>query len=317
MAKPTKSNSSPVLPRALKPGETIGVVSVSAPEAHLFPDEFQTGIKVLESFGYKVRVAPHASSVRGYLAGSPKELADDIHRMFQDSTIAALICAGGGSNANRLLSELDFELVRKHPKIFMGASNPTVLLNGFRECSGLITFHGPSVVWDWGQDQSPAMTSQHCMSVLTGQLSAGRIVEPRLNWLRKGRCTGELVGGNLTSLMGLVGTPWEPRWSGRILLWEDIGISIEQVDAMLTQLRSCGVFDQISGMVVGELVDIEESGGWGILELLNDLLPSDGLPVAVGLPFGHTPEKYTLPVGGRVQMDSESETLELLDLPRV
>lgn len=289
-------------PIPLEASAAIGVVSVAAPEPVTEPAFFQRGLQALRSSGHEVVLAEHTLSQIGYRSGSAESLAADIHSLFLNPDIGAVLCAGGGINANRLTRYLDFGLIASHPKPFVGVSNPTILLNAVTARTGLITFHGPSVVWDFGSENGmPEATWSEFWKLLSMTDGTYTVAESaEWEWVRRGQFTGRIFGGNLTSIQGLLGTPNEPDWNGAILFWEDIAKPINRLDMMLTHFRDAGVFDKISGMVVGQLVACEPSDGVGLKAMLLDCLDAHAFPVLTGVPFGHTSEKVTLPVGARL-----------------
>ncbi|MFF7098139.1 LD-carboxypeptidase [Streptomyces rubradiris] len=297
--------SARLLPAPLTKGGRIGVVTVSAPEPAAHPDVFDQGLDRLRSRGYEPVIAPHAANRDGYRAGSETQLADDFHAFLTDPGIDAVVCAGGGKSANRLLRGLDYELIAQHPKPIVGVSDPSLLLNAITARTGLMTFHGPAVLWDFGAEKPPAATGDHFAAVLAGDAAAARIDAP-LTWARTGTARGHLVAGCLSSLRCLLGTVWEPDWNGAVLAWEDAFKPVEQLDQALTHFRDRGVLDQIAGMVVGELVSCEPSGGVSAHEMVMDLCAEYDFPIAFGLPFGHTPLKHTLPVGAEVLLDADA-----------
>ncbi|MGW2331617.1 S66 peptidase family protein [Streptomyces sp. NPDC001700] len=295
-----------LLPAPLTKGDRIGIVTVSAPEPAQHQDAFARGVEALRNRGFETVTAEHALDVHGYRAGSEAKLLKDFHTYIADPNIAAVVCAGGGKNANRLLSGLDFPLIAAHPKPIVGVSDPSLLLNAITARANVVTFHGPSVLWDWGAEDAPPTTGDHFTSVLADRAQAGRIDAP-LAWARPGTADGHLVAGCLSSLRCLLGTPWEPLWHGAIFVWEDAFKPVETLDQTLTHFRDAGVLDKISGMVVGELLGCEPSGGLGATEMVMDLCGEYGFPIAFGLPFGHTPLKYTLPIGAGARLDSGAE----------
>ncbi|SEM81507.1 S66 peptidase family protein [Streptacidiphilus jiangxiensis] len=304
------------LPAAAVKGDRIGVITVSAPEPHQHPDTYVQGIEVLRGRGFEIVEAPGARGAHGYRAGDEKQLLADLYTMLENPTVAAVVCAGGGWNANRLLRHLDAARIAANPKPIVGVSDPTLLLNAITARTGIPTFHGPAVIWDLGNPDAPAHTADHFLSVLAGRPEAARIDAP-LAWLRPGRARGHLVAGCLSSLHSLLGTRWEPDWDGAIFAWEDAFKSVEILDQVLTHFRDCGVLDRIAGMVVGEPVAVEPSGGWGLMEMVADVCDGYAFPIATGLPFGHTPTKWTLPIGATVRIDAEAQVPMLIESPWV
>jgi len=279
---------------------------VSAPEPALNPEVFDRGVKALRERGFDTVTAEHTAARHGYRAGSEDELLSDFHAFIADPSIAAIVCAGGGKNASRLLRGLDYSLIAANPKPIVGVSDPSLLLNAITARTGMPTFHGPAVLWDWGSPDAPTATGDHFTAVLGGESHAARIDAP-LAWARAGTAHGHLVAGCLSSLRCLLGTPWEPRWEGAVLVWEDAFKPVELLDQTLTHFRDRGVLDQIAGMVVGELLSCESSGGIDAAAMVMDLCAEYVFPIAFGLPFGHTPLKYTLPIGADVLLDSDAE----------
>jgi muramoyltetrapeptide carboxypeptidase len=306
-----------IRPAGLRPGATVGIASVSAPEPVTDREWFDRGVESIERRGYRARLAAHARGRHGYLSAPERELAADLHELFADAEVAAIICAGGGTNANRLLRHLDHDLIRSNPKILVGVSNPTVLLNAITARTGLITFHGPAVVWDLGApDGLSGYTEDGFWPVLTEAREGFSIESGPANWSwpRPGRARGRLVAGNLTSLQTLLGTSFEPAWDGAILAWEDVGKPVNRLDLVLTHFRDAGALSRLSGMVVGELVGCEEpDGGLSVDQMLEEVLDGLGLPVLRGVLFGHTPLKATLPIGAEVSLDSDSNSLTVCE----
>lgn len=288
-----------VRPTPLSPDAAIGVVSVSAPEPVTESAFFDRGIGALKAAGYEVVLSEHTLSQTGYRSGSAAELAADIHALFQNPQVGAIICSGGGINANRLLHALDFDVIARHPKPFVGVSNPTILLNAITARTGLITFHGPSVVWDFGGESGIPKSTETTFWELLSRADSTYIVPESAgwNWLRPGTLSGPVLGGNLTSIQGLLGTENAPDWRGAVLFWEDIAKPVNRLDMMLTHFRDAGVLDAISGMVVGQLVACESSDGVELNDMLLDLLADYDFPILTEVPFGHTSDKITFPIG--------------------
>jgi len=302
----------PRLPR----GGVIGIVSVSAPEAVAEPERFRRGIATIEAEGYRTRTGPSTSRCNGYLSGDERLMAEDLHRLIADPEIAAVICAGGGTNANRLLRHIDSQVIIDNPKIIVGMSNPSVLLNAIYASTGLVTFHGPTVVWNFGEaDGLTPRTYAHFWPLITG---TGQVkpfpATPNWKWWKRGTARGRLIGGNLASLEGLLGTQWAPDWKGHILFWEDIAKPTNILDRCLTHFRDAGVFDGIAGMIVGELVACDPPAGGQTLEaVLHDVVGDLDFPILCNVDLGHTADKLTLPIGCEAILDSEKNTFSLIE----
>ncbi|MFF5488737.1 LD-carboxypeptidase [Streptomyces virginiae] len=287
-------------------GDRIGIVTLSAPEPAAQSDVFARGVQALAGLGYEPVVGAHATGRSGYRAGTADELLDDFHQMIADPSIAAIMCAGGGRSSNRLLVGLDLPLIAMNPKLIVGVSDPSLLLTAITSRTGLVTLHGPSVMWDLADPDAPSETAEHFTAMLSGQSTAARVDTP-LTWARPGSAEGPLIAGCLSSLRCLLGTPWEPRWNGVILAVEDAFKPTDLLDQTFTHFRDAGVLDKIAGLVVGESVGCEPTAGITVGDMIEDLSREYGWPLAQGLPYGHTPRKFTLPVGAMLRMDSSAE----------
>lgn len=305
-----------VRPKPIAPGTTIGVLSVAAPEPATDVAFFERGIAALKARGYDVVLASHTTEQDGYVTAGGAALAADLQELFEDDRVAAIICAGGGVNANRLLRYLSWDTVSAHPKSLVGVSNPTVLLNAVTTKAGVITYHGPSMVWDFGAESgTPELTNSHFFGLLESAAPAYEVpVQDSWRWLREGELSGRIIAGNLASLQGLIGTPYEPDWDNAVLMWEDVAKPVNRLDMMLTHFHDAGVFDRINGMVVGQLVSCEPSNGVTYDRMLLDLLKGDEFPILTEVPFGHTPEKLTLPIGATLHASPSSGVLRF-DFP--
>lgn len=291
-------------PQLLKKGDTIGIISVANADAYNERGNFDRGVEVLKSRGYKVKLGSHVLERKGYKSGTPKDLASDLNAMFGDKDIQGIICAGGGINANALLPYIDFEQIKRNPKLLMGVSNPTILLNAINKKTGLKTFHGPAIVWDLGNaDGFNEFTAEQLWSALEKRADL-YIDKSAVQVHRDGQGQGEIVAGHLTTIQGLLGTQYEPKWDNNILFWEEVFDSTDNIEMRLTHFKNAGVFDKINGMVVGELLECDES----ILkldDLLDEVTEGYRFPVLKNLPFGHTSKKYCLPVGGLAEINTK------------
>ncbi|MEE3343670.1 MAG: LD-carboxypeptidase [Bacilli bacterium] len=290
----------------LMKGDTIGIVSVSAPEAKEQKERFEKGINYLKKCGYNVVLSEHVMDSNGYITSTPEKMAADLMNMFKNDSVKCILCAGGGLNANTILQYLDYDVIKDNPKIFVGVSNPTVVLNAINTKTGLITFHGPAIVWDFGEDNGLCkFTDEHLWSELSDGIKAHDIVDKEHNWisLKDGKAVGVLVGGNLVSIQTLLGTEYEPDWNGKVLFWEDICKSVDKIDLMLTHFKDVGALKKLKGMIVGELVSCEPNDKEIYNMVLERLMEYD-FPVIANVPFGHTQDKLTLPIGAKVSFDT-------------
>lgn len=271
-------------------------------------------MELLRAQGYQVRVAPHVLCKDRVLAGSDTQRAADLAQMFADPEVAAVIGARGGYGTGRILPLLDFAALAATPKIFVGYSDHTFLLNALWERAGLICFHGPVVAKDLAQGVSAA-SFRHLWRLLGGELD-GFTLEGR-DTIHPGRAQGRLIGGCLSILVAMLGTPFAPSFAGRILFLEDTGERAYRIDRMLVQLRQAGVLGQVAGIVVGGMKAPGDSAteqtliGQFVAEQTADL----GVPVMGGIEAGHNTGNFAVPIGAMVRLDAESRRLEVLESP--
>lgn len=292
----------------LKSGDSIAVVNIAAPEPALFPERLDFGVSRLRDMGFRVVEANHLRKKEGFFSDHPKIVAEELNALWRDESIKAIVCAGGGVAGNAILPFLNYELFSRKPKILLGASNPTVVLNAISKVSGVITFHGPSIVWDFGDPDQPAFTRENFLNALVnGEQLIGHIPE----FLRDGEASGTLFGGNLSSIMELTGTSWFPNFENGIFAWEEIDEDAEHIFSKLNQLAQIGVMEKLNGMIIGELVEGTASQGVTIREAVLDVCDNYSFPIAWDLPFGHTAEKCILPIGAEVTLSSMTSELSI------
>lgn len=301
-------------PKGLKEGDTIGLVSPASrlPREKQY-DEIAEQVKDL---GYKVKLGPNSREQYGYLGGHDKQRAEDINAMFADDSIDAIMAFRGGWGSNRILDLIDYELIKKNPKIFIGFSDITSLLLAIYVKTGLITFHGPVGKSDW--TDYTKLNFQRTLSY--EQTSLLSIPEKELcedcrdfYVITTGKATGRLLGGNLSVLTSMMGSDYLPEWKDSILFLEDVGEDIYRIDRMLTQLKLNGVLDQISGFVFGQCTDCERSSKYSLTleQVFEDHIKPLGIPAFSGAMFGHLENMLTLPVGIKAEINAQSGSIIL------
>ena len=312
-----------IRPRHLAPGDTLGIVApASAPPD---PAAIDRGVGALEKLGYRVKLAPNVHQRLGFLAGTDQERADDLMGMFTDPEVRGILCVRGGYGTPRLLPLLDYKAIRKNPKIFVGYSDITALHCAFLTKARLISFHGPMLNSDFARPDMPDFTGQSFVRILS--LAANSKTKLPLDIshgyqqktariLRRGIARGQLIGGNLSLLCSVVGTPWEPSFKGRILFLEDVGEQPYRFDRMLTQLLNAGLLQQVAGIALGLNADCEDPKAkttkeyrQTLEEVLKERLLPLKVPLVTGLPFGHVPHNATLPVGASAVLDANRGVL--------
>lgn len=308
----------PILPQKLKKGDTIGIISPAGAvkESNLW----ETTVKYFENKGYKIKIAPHAGDRSTYLAGKDSDRLSDLMEFFKDEEIKAIICSRGGYGTFRLLEKINLEVVRQNPKIFVGYSDITALLNNFVEKSGIVTFHGALALSDFGIKQVNKYTEENFWKILEGKAEIPYKYENPISYtcINPGSVQGVLMGGNLAVLCGLLGTPYFPSFQNKILLIEDIGEPLYKIDRMLMQLKLAGVFKKVSGLLFGEFTSIIESDNPEVnkltpVDIVKELTEGLNIPIGYGFSASHGAHKATLPLGVKYSFDSSNFKLEILE----
>ena len=312
----TDENNTPdkIKPARLKVGDTV---AITAPAGALW-DEGKTVnsfTQVLQKLGFKVVLGKSLEKRHGYFAGTDEERANELNAFFANQEVRAVFCAKGGWGSSRLLELLNFNRIRENPKILMGFSDITTLLNAIYSKTGLVTFHGPVGNSSWN-----SFTIEHFISVVM-QAQKTNFVFPEgkqkeATTLNGGSCTGELVGGNLTVLAAMVGTGFLPMFKNKILFLEEAHEEPYSIDRMLTQLKLSGVFDEVKGIVFGKCTECEAEEpekSFTVQEVLQQHFANAGIPVLSGAAFGHVENKWTLPIGVNAELNATAGTLSLLE----
>jgi muramoyltetrapeptide carboxypeptidase len=301
------------LPERLREGDTVAPAD---------PKAIDQSVQFLEARGFKVKPGRHVRKRWGYLAGRDGERAADLMAAFADTEVRGIFCVRGGYGTARLLPLLDFGVIRRNPKVFVGFSDITSLHCAFLKRCNLVTFHGPMVASYLIKPGYPGFSSGSLFRTIMEAKPAGSIVKGykgnTVQVLRGGKAAGELVGGNLALLTALMGTPFEPSFRGKIVYLEEVDEKPYRVDRMLTQLLNAGVLQQAAGVAVGICQGCDDPKAKGAREyrqtlddVLRDRLGGLKVPVVTGLPFGHSPHNATLPVGGRAILDANKGDLIL------
>ncbi len=305
---------------ALHPGDTIAIVSPAGatpiePADSVKPDPFDQGIALLEQVGFRVKLMPHAKNKRLYLAGTDAERLSDLQAAFTDPAVKGILCARGGYGCTRLLPHLDFALIRQNPKVFIGFSDITALLLPIYQQTGLIGFYGPMLTSNLIHNE-PYSQSQ-LLSMVQGQNKAPYSI-PNQNayqCFQPGIAQGRLIGGNLSLLTALCGTPFQPRTEGHILFIEDWHEKYYTLDRQFQQLKMAGLLDGIAGLLLADFSEIETEPEQTLPEFLQTLTAFLKVPVGFGFSVGHGEQTATLPIGCLAEFNAASGTLTLLENP--
>lgn len=308
-----------LLPVPLNPGDTVGLVSPSGATDDSL--SIQLAREAMEALGLRVKVGVHALSRNGHLAGTDAERAGDLNAMFADREVKGIICVRGGSGAARLLPLLDYERIRRNPKVLLGYSNITALHCALQAKTGLVTFHGPIGSGSWNRfnaEQFRQLFFERQLMEYRNKQEAGDELVPRRNrtmTINPGKARGALVGGNLAVLSALAGSSYLPAFDGKILFLEDVSEAPYRIDRMMSTLKLMGALDRIAGFVWGECSDCNPGGGYGSLtieQILDHYLKPLKIPAYRGAMIGHIREQFILPVGGEVELDADAGTLRML-----
>jgi muramoyltetrapeptide carboxypeptidase len=307
-----------VKPKRLKQGEVIGIISPASSPDDL--TKINSGVQYLEKLGYRVEVGKNVGLKEGYLAGSDKERLDDLHSMFKNKNVRAILSVRGGYGSGRLLDKIDYNLIKKNPKIFVGYSDINALQAAFYTKTGLVTFSGPMVAVDFHQEVS-AFTEEIFWRTITSNKKIGKLKNPRnekFYTLNKGRASGRILGGNLSLLVSLMGTEYFPKLKDTILLLEDINEAPYRIDRMLNQLRLAKQFKQIKGIALGHFVDCVENDPSKTTFSLNEVIVEYfqkqlKLPVLYNIKHGHVQDNITIPFGVKCVLNASLGSLEITE----
>jgi muramoyltetrapeptide carboxypeptidase len=300
-------------PKALKPGDTIRIVSPASP---LTSDKLQKATELLEGEGYKVEVSAHALDSCGYLAGVDADRCFDLQEAFADPTVGAIYCSRGGYGCARIMPHLDVEAMAASGKMFLGFSDITTLHLALNK-QGLVTMHAPMAI-TLSSDREPWVVGSF-LNALKGD-AATPADAPGGETYVGGTAEGEVTGGCLCLLTDSIGTPYALDTRGKILLIEDVDENPHRIDAMLTHLVNSGSLDEVAGIVIGEMTRTDERvdeaiGAMPWRDIVRDRLSPLGVPLIVDFPFGHMKNMLTLPLGIRAQLDADAGTLTYIESP--
>jgi muramoyltetrapeptide carboxypeptidase len=298
-------------PRALQPGDTIGIV---APASNIKRELLEKGCDGLRQLGYQPFYFDSILEQDLYFAGSAERRARELEEMFVRDDVRAILCARGGYGANYLLPKLDPGKIVAHPKIFVGYSDITTLLTCFADSAGFVTFHGPMVTKDFAFPDGVDLASwEAAMSGVAGW-EVGTEADWGIKGLIDGAAEGVLYGGCLSLLVAAMGTPHDIRTAGTILFMEDVNAKPYQVDRMLMQMKLAGRLSNVKGIVFGEMLDCVQAQdqGYTLQQVVLRIVGQLGIPVAWGLRSGHVTRKnITLPIGVRASLSVKGSEAKL------
>lgn len=305
----------------LKKGDTVGLIT---PGSFIGDDGLQKAVENIEGLGFQVKLSKNIRAERGFNAGTDAQRLADLHSMFGDNKVDGIWCARGGYGCSRLLPNINYKLIKKNPKVLIGFSDITALIQAIYKETGLVGFHGPV-----GSSDFTDYTKEYLTKVLiepqdnlTINLSKENEELAKTNavyqatTIRGGIAQGKLVGGNLSLLAPLAGTKYQPKIKGKLLFMEEIGEAPYRIDRMLTQLRQSYPLKDAAGIILGVFRGCEMKEGsrsLSLMDTLKDRLGDLGIPIFYGAAIGHISNNMTLPVGVKAKLDADKGLITLLE----
>jgi muramoyltetrapeptide carboxypeptidase len=309
-----------IKPKRLTTGDTVALVAPASATYNTL--ELQIAQESLEALGLKVKIGGHLLDRHGYLAGQDRDRAGDINRFFADPTIRAVLPIRGGWGSSRLLPYLDFDLIRRNPKIVLGYSDITALLLSIHARTGVITFHGPNGMGRWDEFSvgwvRRILFEGEAVAMENPREKGDSLVqtENRTQTITPGTARGRILGGNLTVLTAIAGSPFLPDWTETILFLEDVGEDIYRVDRMMTTLKLAGVLNGITGFIFGTCSECKPGEGYGSLtleEVFADHIKPLKVPAWQGAMIGHRMPQFTIAEGIPVEIDATAGRIRMLE----
>lgn len=305
----------PIKPKALSKGDNIALIAPAGPVNEV---QLTTAQKNIQELGFNSYFTDRILLKKGYLAGNDNERLNDLHEAFENTEIDAILCIRGGYGSARIIEQIDYSLIKRNPKIFIGYSDITALINAFWQKTGLICFHG--VV---GNSTFSPYTKNCFLQLMTNNLKSNKIVPLNNNKtfsINQGIAKGKLVGGNLAIINTLIGTQHQIDFTDKIVFLEDIGEAPYKIDRMLTQLLQTGQLQKAKGIILGEFykcdidnIEISADNSLSLKEVLNDRLEVLNIPIIGNFSFGHISNQAIFPVGIEAEIDTECPEVRLCE----
>jgi muramoyltetrapeptide carboxypeptidase len=307
-----------ILPKRLKPGDTIGLITPSGP---INKQQLDDAVSQLKSLGFNTYYEKSVLDQYGYFAGKDADRAAELNKMFGNEKVDAILCVRGGYGAIRILDMLDYDLIKNNPKIFMGYSDITAFLNAIHERTGLVTFHGPLGIspfndFVWNSFNKVVMNPKNHYKY-PYQREPGTEENPEFDryTINKGRASGKLVGGNISVLASMIGSGFEPDFENKIVFLEEIEEKTYRVDKMLVHMLQATNLKKAAGIVFGVFneCNINDEPRLTLKQAIADLFSPLKMPVSYGFPFGHIDTIITLPIGIHAHFSAAENRLKLME----
>lgn len=296
-----------IRPKPLTIGDKIGLIGASSPVGQ---DRIEPSIKAMEDLGFEVTLGESCRGYHGFLSGNDEMRAKDINQMFKDKSIKGIFALRGGYGAARLLNLLDYNMIKKNPKVFAGYSDVTALHNVFNEKCNLITFHTPMAATELYKGIDDYTMDYFKKNIFSNE-PLGILKNPKcqeIKTLVSGKAEGKLVGGNLTIIASTMGTPYELDTKGKILFLEDVDESPYRIDRMLLHLKQCGKFKDAEGIILGSWTGCESKEtkkSLSLMEIFEELITPENKPTIYNLACGHCMPTMSIPLGANVKIDTQ------------
>jgi len=314
-----------IKPPRLNPGDTIGLI---APGWLITEEQLQESIDQISQLGFTPIYTERIIGKFGYFSGTDEQRAEDVNEMFLNPQVKGIFCANGGYGCTRILKLIDYQAIINNPKIIIGYSDATALLNAIHLKTNLVTFHGPisrTIKYNYSTSLLEKVMISPIENLLIESYQAyleniNEKPEYDRYTITSGNATGELVGGNLTLITSMIGTEYQLDFTNKLVFIEDIGEEPYRIDRMLTQLIESGELKKASGIIFGILRGCEKSdeskapNSFTLREVIEDRMKPLNIPSVYGLSFGHLNNNFTIPIGIKAKLDAENHTIELLDI---
>ena len=307
------------IPKPLQQGDTIGLISASSATP---PEKLQQAVESVEKLGFNVVVGETCRARHGYLAGSDELRAKEVNQMFRDSAIDGVFCIRGGYGATKILPLLDFDMIKRNPKVFAGYSDVTALHIAFNQLGNFITYHTPMPSTEFIQSKMDDYTWNHFIhNVTNGDWSEHLLANPAgqpMTTLVGGEATSQLIGGNLTLVTASLGTPYEIDTKGKILFLEDIDENEQRIDRMLTQLQLSGKLDDAAGFLLGAWTNCGPENpnhperSLPLPTIFNEIIVPQNKPTVMDIACGHCLPTLSLPLGRTIHLNADSQLINVV-----
>ncbi|WP_421383074.1 S66 family peptidase [Bacillus salacetis] len=326
-------------PERLKKGDTIGIITPSTPAPVLFKERYERGLNQLKSMGFNILEGVCSNSSQGYRSATIRDRAAEINELIRNPEVKAIISTIGGTNSNSLLPYLDYESLKKQPKIIMGYSDVTAILLGIYTKTGMTTFYGPAIVPSFGEYpemfpegreyfvnsvmhqqaipytlEIPAEWTEEMIDWRTQDRPKKMVPNPGWSSIQRGKVRGKLIGGNLNTMSGIIASDFFPDLKGAILFIEDSFKDMATEERSLSMLKLAGVFDDIAGLIVGKHEHFDDCNApFTFEELLLEVMGDRQIPIMTNVDIGHTFPSHVFPIGIEAELDADNGRITFLE----